>query len=145
MENRSVTMYRLAKDLGVHQTTIKNWLEGKGEPRISEIQAIADTLGVDPYILMTWESNPTEMYEKWLTVADPIFKYLYSIGYVFESSEPEEATKLGALSVKQSKGFVLKSETGDVFFTEKEFDNFKVELKKSADYLIWQQSQQQKK
>ena len=90
MENRSVTMYRLAKDLGVHQTTIKNWLEGKGEPRISEIQAIADTLGVDPYILMTWESNPTEMYEKWLTVADPIFKYLYSIGYVFESSEPED-------------------------------------------------------
>lgn len=36
MDSKSITMYRLAKELGVHQTTVKNWLEGKGEPRISE-------------------------------------------------------------------------------------------------------------
>lgn len=46
MDSKSVTMYRLAKELGVHQTTIKNWLDGKGEPRISEVHAIAAALGI---------------------------------------------------------------------------------------------------
>lgn len=46
MDQKSVTMYRLAKELGVHQTTIKNWLDGKGEPRFAQIQAIAAALGV---------------------------------------------------------------------------------------------------
>lgn len=55
MESKSITMYRLAKELGVHQTTIKNWIDGKGEPRISEVQAIAATLGCDPYSLYSWD------------------------------------------------------------------------------------------
>lgn len=46
MDSKSVTMYRLAKELGIHQTTVKNWLDGKGEPRISEVRAIATALGV---------------------------------------------------------------------------------------------------
>ena len=49
MENKSVTMYRLAKDIHVHPTTVKNWLDGKSEPRISELEAIAGAL--DTHIL----------------------------------------------------------------------------------------------
>lgn len=52
MENKSVTMYRLAKELGVHQTTIKNWLNGKGEPRLKQFQRIASALDVDVNWLM---------------------------------------------------------------------------------------------
>ena len=55
MDSKSVTMYRLAKELGVHQTTIRNWLDGKGEPRISEVQTIAHALGCDPYSLYSFE------------------------------------------------------------------------------------------
>jgi len=52
MEQKGITMYRLAKDIHVHQTTVKNWLEGKGEPRVSELVKIADTLGASIFELM---------------------------------------------------------------------------------------------
>lgn len=32
MRERGESRYRLAKELGISQTTIKNWLEGKNEP-----------------------------------------------------------------------------------------------------------------
>lgn len=47
MESKSITMYRLAKELGVHQTTIKNWLDGKGEPSVSQFRRIALIMGVE--------------------------------------------------------------------------------------------------
>lgn len=63
MESKSITMYRLAKELGIHQTTIKNWLEGKGEPRISEVHAIAAALNVDFYSLASWDQALAEAEE----------------------------------------------------------------------------------
>lgn len=64
MDSKSITMYRLAKELGVHQTTIKNWLEGKGEPRVSEVRTIAAALGVDPYSLYSFDQASDAMVER---------------------------------------------------------------------------------
>ena len=64
MTSESMTMYRLAKELGVHQTTIKNWLEGKGEPRISEVQAIADALDIPVGELLGTMPQPDREYER---------------------------------------------------------------------------------
>lgn len=44
MDIKKITNYRLAKMLGVHQTTIKNWLDGKTTPSPQKIQAIAQAL-----------------------------------------------------------------------------------------------------
>ena len=44
MDSTHTTMYRLSKILGVHPTTIKNWLDGKSEPSVSQLQKIANAL-----------------------------------------------------------------------------------------------------
>lgn len=64
MDDKSITMYRLAKELGIHQTTIRNWLDGKGEPRISEIYRLANALGVDPFSLLSWDQATATLEER---------------------------------------------------------------------------------
>ena len=46
MAEKGVTAYRLSKDLGVHQTTISNWLNGKSAPRMRIVHRISQVLGV---------------------------------------------------------------------------------------------------
>lgn len=57
MADRSITMYRLAKELGVHQTTIKNWLDGKGEPHLRQLQQIARILDADIIYLISGQTS----------------------------------------------------------------------------------------
>lgn len=40
-EERGETNYRLAKSLGVHQTTIANWKSGEIKPHPKNIEAVA--------------------------------------------------------------------------------------------------------
>lgn len=35
MQRDGITMYRLSREVGVHQTTIKNWLDSESEPKIN--------------------------------------------------------------------------------------------------------------
>lgn len=46
MAKRNVTAYRLAKEVGVHQTTIKNWLDGESEPKIAALEKIVAFFGI---------------------------------------------------------------------------------------------------
>ena len=46
LEKNQMSAYRLAKKLDVHQTTIKNWCEGKCEPKASDIVNIATLFNV---------------------------------------------------------------------------------------------------
>lgn len=46
MQEKNITNYRLAKILGVHPTTIKNWLESYTEPKFDMIDKIADVLDI---------------------------------------------------------------------------------------------------
>lgn len=48
LNEKGITKYRLAKELGVHQTTVKNWLDGKTEPKFETIEKIAFFLNVTP-------------------------------------------------------------------------------------------------
>ena len=57
MEDKSITMYRLAKELGVHQTTIKNWLDGKGEPHLGQARQIAKVLNADIVYLISGQTS----------------------------------------------------------------------------------------
>ena len=57
MEDKSITAYRLAKELGVHQTTIKNWLDGKGEPHLAQLKRIAKILNADIIYLISGQTS----------------------------------------------------------------------------------------
>lgn len=41
-----ITCYVLAKELGIHQSTITNWLNGKKEPSIESLWKLADYFDV---------------------------------------------------------------------------------------------------
>ena len=41
-------MYRLAKEVDVHQATVKNWLDGESEPKIAALEKMVKLFGV-PY------------------------------------------------------------------------------------------------
>ena len=38
MKHNNISMYRLAKEVDVHQTTVKNWLDGESEPKIAALK-----------------------------------------------------------------------------------------------------------
>ena len=46
MEYHNVSMYRLAKEIGVHQTTVKKWLDGESEPKIAILEKIVGFFGI---------------------------------------------------------------------------------------------------
>ncbi len=57
MHERSFTMYRLSKELGVHQTTISNWLSGRTEPRLEQLVKISEILKLSTSYLLTGETH----------------------------------------------------------------------------------------
>ena len=62
MEEKSMTMYRLSKETGVHQSTISNWINGRSEPRIEQLKKIAWALNVPVWELIE-PADPVKMYE----------------------------------------------------------------------------------
>lgn len=52
LKNGNMTAYRLSKTLGVHQTTVKNWLDGNSKPRTEYMEKIAEHFGVSIDYLM---------------------------------------------------------------------------------------------
>lgn len=45
MQAEGISQYALAKKLGISQSTISNWLNGKKEPSIESLWKIADYFG----------------------------------------------------------------------------------------------------
>jgi len=52
MNSTDTTMYRLGKDIGVHQSTVKNWLTGASEPKIEMLKKLAEYFNVSYSILL---------------------------------------------------------------------------------------------
>ena len=46
MKHNNISMYRLAKEVDVHQTTVKNWLDGESEPKIAALKKMVKLFGV---------------------------------------------------------------------------------------------------
>ena len=75
LEEKSVTPYRVAKEIGVSQTTIKNWVTGYTAPKERHIKALADYFGITTDELLGKEKQPTTLGELHpVTVYDYIWK-----------------------------------------------------------------------
>ena len=58
MSENQITAYRLSKDIGVHQTSIKNWITGTTKPNEDKLQKIADYFNVSvDYLLGKTDIN----------------------------------------------------------------------------------------
>lgn len=57
MAATDTSMYRLAKDIGVHQTTIKNWLSGEREPKIEMLQKLVEYFNIS-YAALLGDAGP---------------------------------------------------------------------------------------
>lgn len=57
MRENHITAYRLAKDLDVHQTTIKNWMDGKTFPSSDKLNKISAEFGISADLLMGFDKT----------------------------------------------------------------------------------------
>lgn len=53
MSEHNETAYRLAKELGISQSTVKNWRTGSNEPHIALLGALAIHYGVPKEAFLT--------------------------------------------------------------------------------------------
>ena len=60
LKENNVTPYKLAKGIGVSQTTIKNWVTGYTTPKERHIVALAEFFNVTTDELMGKEKQPTD-------------------------------------------------------------------------------------
>lgn len=86
LEEKSVTPYRVAKKIGVSQTTIKNWVTGYTAPKERHIKALADYFGITTDELLGKEKQPTTLGE-----LHPANKKLMELS---RTLSPEEAEKV---------------------------------------------------
>ena len=52
IEQRGITAYRLAKDVGLNPTRLSDWKSGKGNPKPDAVAKIADYFGVSVDFLL---------------------------------------------------------------------------------------------
>lgn len=57
MQKSGVSSYKLAKDIGVHTSTVTNWKEGK-VPKVEHLQAVATYFGTTVDSLLS--DNPIQ-------------------------------------------------------------------------------------
>ena len=86
LEEKAVTPYRVAKEIGVSQTTIKNWVTGYTAPKERHIKALADYFGITTDELLGKEKQPTTLGE-----LHPANKKLMELS---RTLSPEEAEKV---------------------------------------------------
>lgn len=55
LQERGVTAYRVAKDLGLTPTVFSDWKSGKSKPKVDKLKKIADYFGVSLEFLVTDE------------------------------------------------------------------------------------------
>lgn len=47
MHNRGITVEQIAQSIGRHANTVSDWRSGKNEPRVMDLEEMADTLGFE--------------------------------------------------------------------------------------------------
>ena len=60
MENKKVSSYKLARDIGVHTSTVSNWKEGK-KPKVDHLVLVADYFGVTVDYLLRDDDSTQEV------------------------------------------------------------------------------------
>ena len=60
LDENNISAYRLAKNTGVHQTTIANWIQGKTKPDADRLKEVAECLDVSVDYLLGNE-EPTKV------------------------------------------------------------------------------------
>jgi transcriptional regulator with XRE-family HTH domain len=90
MDDNNVSMYRLAKEIGVHQSTIKNWIDGSTIPKIDRIGQIADFFDIPVADLIEHEdTSAMAPYEALSQLYSNIDRLCSASGYSIPQLEAE--------------------------------------------------------
>ncbi len=95
---KGITKYRLSKKLGVHQTTVKNWVDGLTMPKFEMIEKIAEALEVPPSVLLDW-NRPIDETDKELLKIYPNFNPKY--GYISDMENGEYPEEVKSNGIRQ--------------------------------------------
>ncbi|MDN6098439.1 MAG: helix-turn-helix domain-containing protein, partial [Lactococcus lactis] len=60
MDKKGINSARLAEDLNIKYTTVRNWLQAKNYPRIDKIEMMANYFGIEKSDLVERRDNKTD-------------------------------------------------------------------------------------
>ena len=147
-----LTQFQLGEKVNKTESTIRKYEAGDVLPPIDVIENMAMVLKTTPFDLLGAEYWDNVKYQKSLEHQPPIIQYLCSLGYTFEyvaCSEDDNGRMIPfvpnegeILPPNQKRLPCLLQEGKTVIFKEEEFEKFQAEIKKSIEYLIWQQGKE---
>ena len=59
LDKKGINSVKLAEDLGINYTTIRNWIQGRSYPRIDKIEMMANYFGIEKSDLVERRDNKT--------------------------------------------------------------------------------------
>ena len=137
-EKQNITQKRLAEMLDITPTRLNYWEKDKREPSVEMIKKISAVLHISISDLFEWD----EFDRRYPDVGqeckefEDFIAFLKSIGYTVKFFPEDE--KGNNFTAELTKNGVKTA------FSENDFENLKLEVKKSIDYQVWQKSQENK-
>ncbi|MCQ4972045.1 helix-turn-helix domain-containing protein [Lactococcus lactis] len=87
LDKKGINSVKLAEDLGINYTTIRNWIQGRSYPRIDKIEMMANYFGIEKSDLVERRTNkissnndPVDLSELANTDDDAVWDKLVSSG-----------------------------------------------------------------
>lgn len=87
LDKKGINSVKLAEDLGINYTTIRNWIQGRSYPRIDKIEMMANYFGIEKSDLVERRTNkissnndPIDLSELANTDDDAVWDKLVSSG-----------------------------------------------------------------
>ena len=87
LDKKGINSVKLAEDLGINYTTIRNWIQGRSYPRIDKIEMMANYFGIEKSDLVERRTNkissnndPIDLAELANTDDDAVWDKLVSSG-----------------------------------------------------------------
>lgn len=87
LDKKGINSVKLAEDLGINYTTIRNWIQGRSYPRIDKIEMMANYFGIEKSDLVerrtnkiSYNNDPIDLSELANTDDDAVWDKLVSSG-----------------------------------------------------------------
>lgn len=148
-KQNKLTQTELGKLIGKTESSIRKYERGYVIIPLDVLDKIANVLNVPTYqiIDISKEVNSLEIIEKFLESIGYTYQIIYDVEKWHYEDVYDDSNKIigrtqvddgGTCSVKLTKNGVC------TIYSEKEFEQFKMDIEQSIDYLVWKKKQNDK-
>lgn len=151
-KQNKLTQTELGKLIGKTESSIRKYERGYVIIPLDVLNKIADVLNVPAYRIIdvsniSMEANSLEIIEKFLESIGYICEYVYDVEKWHYEDVCDDSNKLiGKSQVADEETYSVKLTKNGVCttYSKEEFEQFKMDIEQSIDYLVWKKKQNDK-